>query len=367
MNLFLNYFVLVKINKPMNKKIIVTIIVIIIFVLIFYKLFSNKQEIDKRNNIEVKSTKVPVTVAKVIKKDIVQQLNILGTLAAEKELTILSETQGRITSLSISNGTYLSNGMLIATVEDELRQIAVKTAETAYEKAKLDSIRFQNLTTSNASPALRLQEVKLGLVAAEAQLRQAKRALNDTKIISHTNGMVVNKMVEVGSVLAPGAPIATIVDVSRLKVKLQVPEQDVYKLKLGDKINLITDIYPDVTFEGSISYISPKGDEAHNYPVEIAIINDGIHPLKAGTYITARFANIQKNTALTIPREALVGSLKDASVYVVENNKAILRKISIGTASGSQLEVINGLRENEIIIITGQINLTDKVEVLLVQ
>jgi RND family efflux transporter MFP subunit len=170
--------------------------------------------------------------------------------------------------------------------------------------------------------------------------------------------------VEAGAFLNLGAAIVTIVDVSRLKVQLNVAENDVYALKPGDPVNITTTVFPGVTYPGKITFISPAGDEAHNYPVEVSFANQAKNPLKAGTYVDVAFNRQSQTPSLQIPREALVGSVKNAQVYVVGNdNLTRLRKVTIGADNGDYLEVLEGLQEGERVVTTGQINLTDSTRV----
>jgi hypothetical protein len=118
------------------------------------------------------------------------------------------------------------------------------------------------------------------------------------------------------------------VDISKLKLKLNVSEKDAFRLKKGDKVDISTDVYPGVKFTGSIEFVSVKGDEAHTYPVEISLPNSREHPLKAGMFGKAAFRTSGEEPVLVIPRETLVGSIKDAKVFVVENGIA-----SIATCS----------------------------------
>lgn len=166
-------------------------------------------------------------------------------------------------------------------------------------------------------------------------------------------------MVEEGTYVNTGNPIASIVDVSRLKVKINVSETNIYNLHVGDKVKITTSIYNGIAFEGRISFVSPRGDDAHNYPVEVEISNNSKNPLKAGTFVNVEVEIKTSKDGLFIPRAALQGSIQDAKVYVAENGKAMLKNVVIGQQVNDMLEVTSGLTENQKVIVTGQVNLTD--------
>jgi RND family efflux transporter MFP subunit len=147
-----------------------------------------------------------------------------------------------------------------------------------------------------------------------------------------------------------------------------VAENDVYALKEGDPVQITATVFPGVTYEGKITFISPRGDDAHNYPVEISFKNQAKNTLKAGTYVNVAFNRKSQVPALQIPREALVGSVRNAQVFVVnENNIAQLRKITVGGDNGAYLEVQEGLQEGERVVTTGQINLVDSTQVSIIR
>jgi RND family efflux transporter MFP subunit len=161
-------------------------------------------------------------------------------------------------------------------------------------------------------------------------------------------------------------PVADVVDISKLKFDVNVAENDVFRMKVGDKVEVTTEVYPGVVFEGKIATISDKGDEAHTYPVEVDLYNSRQHPLKAGMFGTVIFASSTKGESLIIPREALIGSVKDPKVFVVNNNTAKLVNLVIGRTYDNYLEVMSGLKEGQTIVVNGQNNLEENSKVKII-
>jgi RND family efflux transporter MFP subunit len=286
-------------------------------------------------------------------------LQLVGSLEAYSEVNIATQSSGIITSLNAELGQAKSKGNLIATIDDKLKQLALQTAKVSVAKLKKDLERYENLYKGGTVTEQQLNEAQNLHDNAEIQLEQAEKQLSDATIISPINGIITKKLVEQGEYINIGSPIATIIDVSKLKVKLNVSETNVYLLKIGDKSVITTDVYPGVAFKGNISFISPKGDETHNYPVEIEIVNSTKYPLKSGTFVNVLIGLPSNAEALYIPRESLQGSIKDAKVYVAENGKAMLRNIVVGSANDKYIQVISGLKDGENVITAGQINLSD--------
>jgi RND family efflux transporter MFP subunit len=190
-------------------------------------------------------------------------------------------------------------------------------------------------------------------------LEQAEKELVNATIKSPISGVITKKHIEQSEYVNIGSPIVTIVDISKLKIKLNVSEANVYQLKSGDKAIITTDVYHGVTFEGNISFISSQGDDSHNYPVEIVISNNPKYPLKSGTFANVMIKLPVAGEALYIPRESLLGSITDAEVYVAENDKAIRKKIIVGNGNDKYIKVLSGLIEGENVIVNGQINLSE--------
>jgi RND family efflux transporter MFP subunit len=147
-----------------------------------------------------------------------------------------------------------------------------------------------------------------------------------------------------------------------LKVILNVAEQDAFRLKVGDQTEIETAVYPGIKFYGTIASISAKGDAAHTYPVKIVIPNNNQHPLKSGMFgqITINFGN---QVALSIPRNALIGGITNPQVFVVEDGKAQLRNIQVGSEIGTNIAVMQGLHEGETVVVSGQEGLKDNMTV----
>lgn len=311
-----------------------------------------------------------VTVGKVAKKNLSQSLSLVGTITAYNDVNILSETQGKVTAVFVKVGDYKQAGSVLFQVDDELKKAAFMSAEANYDKAKKDYGRFQELYKQKSATDAQLDQAKLGNAMAESQYIVARRQFEDTKIKTPISGVITSKLVDVGTMVqASPQPtfVANIVDISRLKVKLSVAENDAFILKVGDPVSVTTDVYPGVTFKGRIESISSKADDAHTYPVEITIPNEKAHPLKAGIFARVEFTTLNNHPTLVIPREALVSSIKNPQVFVVENGISKLRNVVVGNESGTDVQILQGLGEGETIVVNGQNNLVENVKVQVVK
>lgn len=341
------------------KKIIIILVAFTLLALIIFRLSTNYKKVNASKEVSTDLPYVSVNVSPVLKMSINDSLHLTGYMQAYSEIDIAAEAQGTITSLNAALGQEKSKGSIIATIDDKLKKLAVQTATISIAKLKKDLERYNNLYKGGTATEQQLNDAQNLYDNAEIQLEQAEKQLSDATIKSPISGVITKKQVEEGEYINIGSPVVTIVDISRLRIKLNVSEANVYQLKLNDKATITADVYPGVTFEGNISFISSQGDDSHNYPVEIVIQNNSKYPLKSGTFANVMIKLPVAAEAAYIPRESLLGSITDAEVYVAENNKAILKKITVGRGNDKYIKVISGLNEGDKVIVNGQINLSE--------
>ena len=173
------------------------------------------------------------------------------------------------------------------------------------------------------------------------------------------SGIINKKSVEPGFYANPGVELFEIVNVSTLKLKVNVDEKNVGSLKIGQSIKIQSPVVADKEFTGKISFIAPKADASLNFPVELEIQNNAANDLKAGMYGNAYFGNSQMANVLTIPRTAFVGSVSSGQVFVHKDGKAVLTKVVAGRTFGEMIEVISGIEKGAQVITSGQINLAN--------
>jgi RND family efflux transporter MFP subunit len=321
----------------------------------------------QKSESSVIATSYSVSVITAAKKNIVDSFSQVGTIVAHNDVAVVSETSGRIVKVDAEVGDYKKAGSVLVEVDSELREAAYKAAEVSYEKAKKDLERYEALFKEGSISDSQMEQARWSYQTAESQYIVARRQLDDTKITTPISGIVTARYVNVGAMVM-GAPqatlVANVVDISRLKVKVNVAEKDVFRLKVGEKVEVATDVFPNEVFAGSIFSISSKGDESHTFPVEV-VLNNPNQRLKAGMFGRVRFTPQSSGSLIVIPRESIVGSVKNAAVYVINNNAAKLRSVVVGKEIGTDIEILSGLQEGEQVVVNGQNNLSDNAPVII--
>jgi RND family efflux transporter MFP subunit len=307
-----------------------------------------------------------VSVVAAAQQSIEDRITVVGTINGFNDVVVLSETQGRVVKVNVEVGDYKPAGSVLVEVDSELKEAAFKAVTVTYDKAKKDLERNEALYKEHSISDTQVEQARWAYESAEAQYVTSRRQLTDTKITTPISGIVTARFVNVGTMVM-GAPqatqIADVVDISRLKAKVNIAENDLLKLHVGESAEVTTDLYPHTTFLGTIFTISSKGDDGHTYPVEVLLNNPKLQ-LKAGMFVSVTFRPKAPVPMLVVPREALIGSMQDAKLYVVKDNIAKLRPVTVTKQIGTTIEITSGLQPGEMVVTDGQNNLSDSVSVV---
>jgi RND family efflux transporter MFP subunit len=320
---------------------------------------------------EAKSeTVIHVQTATVQSAPMSATLRVTGTLEGIREATVQSETQGRVLSVVRSTGDRVSAGAPIVRVDDELKVVGVKqaeaarlSAEAALEKAKLDLERTEQLAKENAATKNQLELAQLQVKGADAQLKGAqaaeslaRRQLADATVKAPIGGVVSMRYINQGEMLAPGVRVVTIVDDSKMKLKLSVGEMDVPNVHVGDKVVVTVDaLRKDYT--GTVTAVSGKSDMAHGYEVDVELANGG--SLKSGMFARARIERPAAGDVPVVTKNAIMASAGRSQVYVLNNGTVTLRTVKLGAADSEKVEITEGLTAGEEVVTFGQSMLHD--------
>ncbi|HNY54695.1 MAG TPA: efflux RND transporter periplasmic adaptor subunit [Chitinophagales bacterium] len=340
----------------MKNNIIIAIIAILLIGGMAYKLTQNKKIITK-NEQPVDRTNVPVSVTTFDANyfPVSTDYALPAVLDINKSGIITATQPGKLASFNVEIGSHVTKGQLIGKIDSRQREIGIKSSDATIKKLEADLQRTKDLIEGDAAPATAVNDLNYNLETTKIQKENMQQQIADNNIYAPISGIVVQKNANAGEFANPGTPLASIMDVSVLKAIVFVSETNVYDLKLGQPAQVTSSIFPGKLTKGIVKYIAPKGDENHNYRVEVEIPNSGY---KAGTYVNVKFSFKKPAEALQIPKIALVEGVKNPFVYVVNGNSIAVRKLELGEEVGQNVVVKSGLTPGEKVITSGQINLT---------
>lgn len=351
----------------MKRAIITVIIIAASLGGIFYILNKNKAK-NEAVTAEAAKTNAYVAVridtAKMSVVDASSTAN--GTFQPKQEVTVSAEAAGRVVRVLVDEGSRVSAGQTLAIVEGDKLNVNVANAQANYDNAQQNLTRFESAYKTGGVTQQQLDQARLQFETAKNNLRSSKLTAGDVTIKTSVAGIVNARKIEPGTYVNPGTPAFEIVNVSSLKLRVNVDEKNVAGLAVGQSVNVTASVYSDKSFTGKITFIAPKSDGSLNFPVEIEVSNANSE-LRAGMYGTATFGGNTSSSVLVIPRSAFVGSVSDNRVFVAKNAKAIETKVVSGRNFGDNIEVLSGLNAGDQVIISGQVNLLDQAAIEIIK
>lgn len=342
----------------MKRIIISGLILLATFGGIAYVLRSNKAKNEAQTAIVAqKNTSVVVRADTAGYKPMAAQYTSNGVFTAIQEVMISSEVSGKITDVLVREGALVKTGQVLAIIRGDKLNVNLSNAQAVYENAKNEVERFESAFATGGITKQQLDQVKLQLENARNNLQSAQLTASDVNVKASFAGIVNKRTVEAGSYVSPGQQLFEIVNVSSLKLKVHVDEKHIASIRLGQQVRIETPVLPGKTWTGVVSFIAPKADASLNFPVELEIKNNPGNELKAGMYGTAHFGSDQTSNVLVIPRTAFVGNVSSNQVFVIQDGKAMLTQVVSGRNFGDYVEIISGISQGQMVVVSGQINL----------
>lgn len=324
---------------------------------------------------KVKTINVAVKPAET--KSLRPFIEAVGTLNPYDEVTISAEVDGIIDIISVDEGSTVTKGMLIAAINDTDYLLGVTKAKAALRQAEtnLSNIRleYQRKKTLYDDGLISQHDYdsvssRLSLADAErdnavAALSLAEHSLTKTKIYSPISGVVKVKMVSGGSFVRNGASICTIIQVDPLKLNFTVSENNAGMLKKGQDLRFKVETFHEREFSGKLTIIYPGLDEKTRTLMAEAVVpnTDGI--LRPGFFTTVKLFTGGEKSTLLVPATALLYEGETIKVFTINKETANEHKVKIGTKYGEMMEVREGLKAGDSVVIAGQQNLSEGIKV----
>ena len=352
------------------KKVIYIVVILAVLAGGYFILMKNKEKNESESAV-VSQKNSAVAVRTAVVKNETPNMEYLanGTFEPSQQLEFPAENSGRVVRVLVDEGAAVRKGQVLAVIKGDQLSVELTNAQAAYNTAITDRQRYENAFQTGGVTKQQVDQAKLSVANAKARLDQARLSIGDASIKSSINGIVNKRNIEPGSVVSPGTILFELVNVSTLKLRVTVTEQQVATLKTGAMVPVKASVFPDKEFNGKITFIAPKADASLNFPVEIEITNNTDNQIKAGMYGTAIFGKGEKSgvSVLTVPRNAFIGGVGNNQIFVVDNDVAKLIKVTSGRIFGEEVEILGGLKEGDVVVTSGQINLQDGTKVSVIK
>lgn len=341
------------------KRIYGIFIFILMLGLIIIKLMANKKE--QKSDLQALldySYTVPVEVTTTKYEIVTNKLSEHGVTLSDKDIDILSQTQGEIIHVFGEIGDRVNTGQVLVKVEKEVLESQLEFARLNLDKATKDVLRFKKLVAGNAATQQKLEEVELHHQNAKTEYTTLLNQLENTTLKSPISGFISSVSIEKGSVLSPGVPVMTISAQDDMNFMIRMAEKDITKISKGQEASINIDVFSNEFYKGKVKEIGVIPDLAGRYGVTIHMMNPDLK-LRSGMTGNATFSFTQSLQQIILPRGSIVGSVQKASVFVVQGDTVAEKNIQVQSINPSEVAVLHGLQAGEKVVVTGHMNIQD--------
>jgi multidrug efflux pump subunit AcrA (membrane-fusion protein) len=182
---------------------------------------------------------------------------------------------------------------------------------------------------------------------AESQLSLAQRTLSYALVFSPIDGFVAERTADLGEYVSPTGKVATIVRINPMRVRIEIPEQAIPEVSVGQSVSVTTSAWPDKNFSGRIARISPNVTPTSRTLTVEAEIENGSGALKPGQFATVRILQSRAQPAVLVPARAVRTESGVSRVFVIKDGRAQERQVQLGVAEGDLVEIKNGVAADE--------------------
>jgi RND family efflux transporter MFP subunit len=321
---------------------------------------------------------VKVEVQPVKRGDLVKTLNYKGTVFPWRRANIGPDISGRIHKIYKKQGDRVKKGRLLAeldttTIDLQLKQAraALDVANAALEDAELNFQRLDTLYKKTAISKLQLEKARLNLESARTQKKSAaatvdviKHNLDTSYMRAPFDGIITAKTREEGDFINPmmgmGAPVLTLMDLSRVKVKIDVPSEEIESIAVEQPCAVRVATLKEKTFNGTVYSKNMAADPmSKTFKVEVEIDNPGL-TIKTGVFAEVEVRVLKRPNLLLIPVSALMTGPDASYVVLYQEGLSRFRNVKAGERNQDVVEILEGLEVGELVVVSGNYDLQDR-------
>ncbi len=309
----------------------------------------------------------PVEVVAAVSDRVTDQVEALGTLAANESVSVAPEVAGRITAFRFTEGETVEQGAVLVELDATIARAEAEQARAALALAEDVFERNRTLVQRGAGTQVNLEQATAQLATARANVAASAARLEKLTINAPFKGVVGLRSVSVGTIVQPGQAIATLAGIDPVKLDFGVPELFLAAVRVGQSVDVTVDAVPDRRFQGQVYAIDPVVDPAGRALRLRATIPNADGILRPGLFARVNLTTGVRENAVLVPEAALVAGTAGASqaVYVVRDNRAALVPVKTGRRVEGRVEIVQGVAAGDQIVVAGQLTLRDGAAVMI--
>lgn len=311
---------------------------------------------------------VRVKVQQILTEAVNGEQGFSGTIEESSGVSLSFATMGTIKRIYVNEGQMVGAGQLIAELDPTALQNAYTISKTTLEQAQDTYNRMKELHDAGSLPEMQWISIENQLKSAKAQEAVARKSLGDTKLYAPSAGYISTKFAEVGENVSPGVPIAKLVNISNVKVKIAVPEDDIQRIAKNSSMKIVVPALGNREFSGHVTERGVSADpRSRTYEVKATVLNHDRKLLPG--MICQVFTNyMQGTTGVFIPANLVQLDIDNKTfVWVVNGDKALKREITISNETAQGAQVSGGLSAGDKLIIAGQQKVSNGMKVEIVK
>jgi membrane fusion protein (multidrug efflux system) len=298
---------------------------------------------------------------------IVEVRESVGTVRAYESITVTAKVAGIVGEIGFNEGQKVKAGDMLVQFDAAERRAEIE--QTVAEASRAEALRnevaiklerAQALSRTGAGTGAQVDDLTAQMKSLEgsiastrAQRRAAEARLEDLTIRAPFAGRVGTRSVSLGAYVAPGTRITSLDDLSKVRLDFAVPENLLGRLKSGQTVNATSAAYKGRIFKGSVSTIDTRVDQTTRTARLTAEFDNPDEALKPGMFLSVALEVSTRDDAVVVPEEAVVSEGLRHVVYPVKDSKVERRVITIGQRQGGKVEVVDGLKAGETIVVLG--------------
>jgi membrane fusion protein, multidrug efflux system len=294
---------------------------------------------------------VTVETAPAEAQDLSSTMEAVGTSLARQSIELVALASGRVQEIAFGPGQKVAAGDVLLRLDDEIQRADLDEAEATLNETTLALERAVTLREQNAVSQAALDETRSRKAVAEAELDRATRRLADRTVRAPFDGIVGLRQVDAGARVSDTTVITTLDDLSEIEIEFSVSETLYGSVALGQSVVATAAAYPDRRFEGSVTSIDSRIDQAgRSFKVRASLPNEDL-ALPAGMYMHVTL-ELDSRTAVLVPETAIVPEGGKSFVYVVRDGVAEQREVTIGARQSGTVEV-GGVEAGDVVVVSG--------------
>jgi membrane fusion protein (multidrug efflux system) len=301
---------------------------------------------------------VEVVTAEAVMKPLGVQIEAVGTARANESVEVTSKTSNTVTAIRFEEGDRVHKGDILVELNGAEARAALAEAEAALAESQNNFKRSHDLYAQQALSVSQLDVIESTLKGNQARVDVAKARLDDTIIRASFDGFTGFRRVSVGSLVSPGTVITTLDDTSVIKLDFTVAETNLYVLAKGLPVEAASAGLPGRKFTGKVAQIDSRVDPVTRSIAVRAELPNPKGELRPGMFMTVKLEG-RVMPALVVPEGAIVPEQGHTYVFVVENGNATRREVTLGKRRPGTVEIVEGLKEHERVVVEGTQNLRD--------